>query len=856
MLFDIKRGSLYLAGLSLMAAGTLFAQESFEIDPNPGPPVQAEVDESVTAGDVPTPENTVRFAPPVPLQQRIPAGAVTHQQSGVLSGRIVYTSAGHGWQYNSTLGRWATDRGLTNGMVEDFGNHDQLTYYVNYLFNAGATVVPMRPVGNQTNEIVLDNPNSRVTWSGTWQNSTTSQYYGNASDSVSYRFAVTTTGAETAVATYRPNILVPGFYPIYTWVLNSANRSSDQLYRINHPGGTNEVRIDHRKVGRGWVYLGMYYLEAGTGASVEISNHSKVAGGTNVIADAIRFGNGMGDVVHGPAKSGFSREDEGSRYWIQRMIGQGGDTSVYTNGNVGAPPRMAAYMNNSAVGAMTDRVYIGIHSNAANTVARGAVGLYNDFTEDERPADYGKTPNQYSLALITGRELNLDMRALPTGSIPATWSNRTVHTYTAPTFNYGELHGASINYEMDATIIETAFHDNADDAAIMRNHYGRMYIARAMLHGTIKYFQTHGGGAGIFPPNPPLNPRVNSNGNGTVTVRWTAPPSDPTGSGAPTSYLVYRSTNGYSFGNPITVTGSTQTNIAALPTESVTYFRIASRNNAGESFPTETIAVRPAPVGTNPVLIVNAFDRIDAAMNIRESSTNIATHDRVKAWRSNNFDYVVPHAKALLAADRYFDSASKSAINAAVLSSYDALVWIAGESSSNGNTFNSNQQTWVTSFLSSGKDIFVSGAEIGWDLEYRGNGQTFYNSALMTDFVSDDAGTYNVNAGVGIFAGVPSFSFGPIASVNDTSYPPTNAAFYDADYPDVINPLGGASRVLSYSTGTGAAIAGTAASGSKVVSLGFPFENITNETRRAQVMTAAMNFMGIRNSNVSDWQLY
>ena len=42
-------------------------------------------------------------------------------------------------------------------MNEDTGNVDQMTMFVYQCFNAGATVVPMRPVGNQTNEVVLDN---------------------------------------------------------------------------------------------------------------------------------------------------------------------------------------------------------------------------------------------------------------------------------------------------------------------------------------------------------------------------------------------------------------------------------------------------------------------------------------------------------------------------------------------------------------------------------------------------------------------------------------------------------------------------------------------------------------------------
>ena len=69
------------------------------------------------------------------------------QPTGALSGKVVFTSGGHGWTAdNLGSGGWNVQRPELYEMVEDFGNQDQLTFYVDYLFNAGATVVPLRPV--------------------------------------------------------------------------------------------------------------------------------------------------------------------------------------------------------------------------------------------------------------------------------------------------------------------------------------------------------------------------------------------------------------------------------------------------------------------------------------------------------------------------------------------------------------------------------------------------------------------------------------------------------------------------------------------------------------------------------------
>ena len=93
-------------------------------------------------------------------------------------------------------------------LVEDFGNQDQFTYYVDYLFRAGATVVPMRPVGRQTNEVVVDNDSPGVTFTGSWSNSGSTRYYdedyGATPDAVPFTIS-------SALEMPRQNTLTSGF---------------------------------------------------------------------------------------------------------------------------------------------------------------------------------------------------------------------------------------------------------------------------------------------------------------------------------------------------------------------------------------------------------------------------------------------------------------------------------------------------------------------------------------------------------------------------------------------------------------------------------------------------------------------
>ncbi len=541
-----------------------------------------------------------------------PGAAIGQRPTGALTGKILYTAAGHGFTAANTVdGDWSTQRGLTNGMVEDMGNFDQMTQFVHYAWNAGATIAPTRPVGHQPSEVVMDNTSAGVTFSGTWNNggagvaSGTVTFFSltGASPTARYREAQSAS-TETAVAKYTPNLPQAGFYPVYTWVSNSSahvnNNLPDQLYRVTHTGGQTEVKVDHRKVGKGWVYLGTYHFDAGASGYVEISNRSTSAG--RAIADGIRFGNGVGDITRGGPVSGQTREDEASVYWIQsqaqrtyEVINNGaatllpaatyrGGNSTDDDANVGAPPRWATYMNNSAFGVMNDRLFLSYHSNAGGGAGRGTIGLYNG---NNTPST--KTPFQREWALYAAREVNDDLVAL-SAQLEFPWSNRTGNALVLDRsdIEFGEINNSIIGNEFDATILEVAFHDNAQDAALMRDPKVRQWIARSSVQAAVRYFDNPDmvGTPGVvsFAPDAPMNVRAITQPNGDVTLNWTAPvPATGTGAAA-TGYRIESSNDGYGFDGGISVGGGSTTNFTIPAAElgaGATYFRVVSTNLGG-----------------------------------------------------------------------------------------------------------------------------------------------------------------------------------------------------------------------------------------------------------------------------------
>ncbi|UCG17214.1 MAG: lamin tail domain-containing protein [Phycisphaerales bacterium] len=762
-----------------------------------------------------------------------------HQPAGALSGVTVFAAASHGW-FDDSSG-WRLYRSLLYDMIEDYGNLDQLNYFVHYLFNAGATVVPFRPVGYQTEEIVLDQDDPEVTYGGTWSDSTGPVYYENGvtSNGISYRFAdASTNGMETATARYRPDVPTADFYPVYTWVADSSDRTM-QLYRIVHSGGSTEVIVDHRMVGRGWVWLGNYYFESGTAGYVEISNQSS-AGGV-VIADAIRFGNGMGDVVgyYSGTVSGYARDEECSRYWAESetyINANGLPSSIFDRDspggdgtdNIGTAARWAAAMNNDSHDSNRwRRIYLEFQSLAGGGSARGTRAVVNP--------DY-PTTNQAQYAQILGAEIQADMLILDSDWEHSWFDRGSSITYT-PYFNFGAISTSNNSNEFDATMLLVAFEDNQEDAELMRDPKVRDAVGRSCVHGIVKFLNSLEGSTIPldFAPMPPRKFQAVHNGSGGVVLTWIVPLVGEAYGDAPTGYRVYRSTNGYGFDGGTDVGNLLGTTLTDVPASTTTYFRVAAYNSGGESMPSETLAIRHSGDEVSTFLIVNGFDANHRWQDLRQDIPYYGVQDR-PIWRHvNAFDYVVQHAEALAAAGATFDSCSNEAVISGdvVLDGYGAVVWMCGEESTIDETFDATEQSLVIAYLNSGGNLFVSGAEIAWDLVYQGSSsdQSFYNNYLKADYASDDANTYDVTVTPGsIFDGIGAFSFD------------NGTLLYDAEHPDMLNTYGGSTSALSYSGGTGGT-AGVVYDGSfKVVNFGFPFETITSAAAREDIMERIIGF--------------
>ncbi len=779
-----------------------------------------------------------------PLESRLALSAIglvdtPYTPDGGLDGKIVYIHGGHG--YTADGSGWSFQRpeiisGVGDSeMIEDLGNQDQMSLLADYLFRSGATVVPLRPVGNQTNEVVLDNDDTRVTFAGNWSNSTAGVYFGSPGD-VPYRFA-NSIAVETAVARYQPDLPEAGYYPIYTWATYGGNRAADQLYRVHHAGGETEVTVNHRRVGNGLVYLGSYYFEQGTGGYVEISNQSSEAGRV-IIADMIRFGNGMGDINRGNGVSGRPREDEAGLYWVEWHVdrSQGIPESEYRatsndrDATVSLSPRYAEYMNREDDGVLSDRVFVSFHSNAGGGNARGVLGLYNGNNNPNTA-----TPNQFLLANTLALEVNDDLVAL-NGTFEHNWDDDGTNvTLDRSDIEFGEINNNRIDDEFDATIIETGYHDNLQDIQMLRDPRVRDALARATYQGVVKYFRAVDGNQtpATMAPSQVLGVWAASDEVGSVSVHWDAPVASAALGDSATGYRIFASTGGYGFdgGTYVAGGGTLSHTFTSLDPNQTYYFQVVAENVGGALPGSQVVAAKPIDAEQH-VLIVNGFDRLSRSLNPTEPSPLSESVQRVRPRQSNSGDYLITVAGAIQreASTLGIASASNESVIAGQvdLDDFDAVVWMAGEESSADDTFNAAEQTLVSQYLAGGGNLFASGAEIGWDLDWLNNGRTFFRNTLGATYAADDANTYAATGAAGsILAGLNlAFDDGQ--------------QFYDVNFADVLTASPGSTIIATYAGGGGAGTysAGTGSTGD-VALLGFPVESTLSPFDRDQVVGAS-----------------
>jgi hypothetical protein len=609
---------------------------------------------------------------------------------------------------------------------------------------------------------------------------------------------------------------------VYVWYRSGGDRSSDAQYTVHHAAGETTVAVDQRYHGYTWHYIGTYGFLAGEVATVTLSNLTYTSTGSLVIADAVRIGGGTFDSLSGIDTAALYPPDkpwwEAAAFYYTQKMGM-----AQPPGDVTARPIYARWEHANTG---DDAVYVSWHTNGWNGYTRGTETYVHNGTGQPR------TEGSEDLASAIHNELVHDIRA---GWDPA-WADRG--TKTSNLGELRELWDENEETRMPGALVEIAFHDNPQDAAALREPTFQMLAARAIYQGIVKFYETRDSIDLTLLPEPPTHLAVQNVGAGQVLLSWRPSPTDTAelvGDPA-TGYAVYTSTDGLGWSHGVPVASGTAYTLTGLAEGELVFVRVTGTNAGGESFPTETLAAR-VETGDNDAetLVVNGFDRLNETMLVEDFDVVEGYNLRMLLDQMNSYDYVIQHGEAI---SLPFDSASNEAVydGPVSLDDYGFVDWILGEESTQDETLNGNEQALLESFLDGGGGLFISGAEIGWDLDHLGSSydRAFYNEVLRAGYAGDDAETYDVAPSTGsIFDGLASFRF-------------YSEGLYAAEYPDQLNTSNGSVDALDYVGGLlgTAAVQYSAGAGvcPRVVHFGFPFETI-EDNHRGPVMERIVQFM-------------
>ncbi len=204
-------------------------------------------------------------------------------------------------------------------------------------------------------------------------------------------------------------------------------------------------------------------------------------------------------------------------------------------------------------------------------------------------------------------------------------------------------------------------------------------------------------------------------------------------------YKVFRKLNSEKdFTLAATLAKGTRTLRLAQAEERQYDYKISSyiQGEAASETSSDIYAVKRSSAGKQ-ILIVDGFDRFGGS-----GSYPYPTHD-----------FAARTGDALDCRNLAYESCANEAIIEGLvdLRDYDLVWWILGDESTEDETFSTAEQSKVKEYLNAGGKLFVSGSEIGWDLDNKGTAadKAFIHEYLKAKYKEDASGSYQVSGAVG-----------------------------------------------------------------------------------------------------------
>ena len=508
----------------------------------------------------------------------------------------------------------------------------------------------------------------------------------------------------------------------------------------------------------------------------------------------------------------------------------------------------------------------------------GTLGIYNTTSgADTFPNGQSKWASR-DLCDIIQTQVTDDLRRL----YEPDWTRRGM---------WNKQYSEAVKPKVPTMLSEFLSHQNFADMALATDPRFKFDVSRAFYKGILRFLSAQNGKSYTVQPLPVSHFAMQPENNG-IRLSW-KPVSDPLEPTAlPASYRIYKRIGTGGFDNGTDVADTTLVFNELTP--GVIYsFKVTAKNSGGESFPSEILACS-LNGNQKPVLVVNAFDRIcapavydigkEAGFNTSEDEGvsyisdlafigNQYDFKRNSPWKDddasgfgsshadqealvkpgNSFDYPLVHGAAIVRNGGSFISMSDEAFESGnwdknsfsmldiIFGEEKTTRWLYGNNTPAFSLFTPAMRNAIEIFASAeNAKILVSGAYIGTDLELCGDtlAAKFAASVLhyrhMTNHASKLGEIFPVNS---MKTDFPSgFSF-------VQNY---NPAIYKVESPGAIEPADKESSVLFRYQGDQKSAAVVHNGKTQTMVFGFPFETITTDAERAELMGQILRYFGLK----------
>ncbi len=563
----------------------------------------------------------------------------------------------HGWYYEQRTDRWQWQRARVFTTVEDkFTLSYVIPYLAPMLERAGANVLMPRERDYQRNEVIVDNDTTRFIKgeyleTGKFSDSKFKGFaykqefyhdHENPFRQGTYRVAKTNS-EEIITASWIPEIPEDGWYWVSVSYATEKKSVSDAKYIVRHSAGETTFRVNQRMGGGTWIYLGQFYFRKGADASqasVVLTNESAHQG--VVVADAVRFGGGMGNVARRPATtaevatlksekerkrkisiyekeayetSGRARFWEASRYWLQ-WAGAPDSVVSYTKGlndytdDYTCRAQWVNWLNQGSVNA-PQAAGLGIpidlsfafHSDAGCKIdtAIGTLCIYTTpFDVSEREYKYEYPTGQSRFA---SRDLTDFMMKQIVGDIRAIANPRWTQRWM-----WDRSYSESRRPEVPAMLLELLSHQNFEDMRYGLDPRFKFIVSRAIYKAMVKFIATQNDKTYVIAPLPVNSFALQFVGADSLRLTW-RPTIDMLETSAQSAqYVVYTRREGAGWDNGVLVNDTAA--IFAIDSDVVMSYKVVAVNRGGASMDSEILSACRVSQSKGTVLVVNGFDRV------------------------------------------------------------------------------------------------------------------------------------------------------------------------------------------------------------------------------------------------------